>query len=273
MLFNLDCCMSQETTKNNFAWLDSALALHQPVQGHRFGTDTALLAACAPPALQRGKTALNIVDLGAGVGTVGLLVAKKTPHAQVFLVENQPDLCALATQNICENLLENRVTLIREDILAQDFCKKTRCAHPPLSTNTVDAVYTNPPYLAVGCAQQSPDPLKAAAHTMPQDGLEKWVEVIHRLLRPQGLVFAIHRVDHLPDMLALLQDGFGNIRLKMIHPFADKSAHRFLICAQKGSRAPLHVAPPLVLHTQPRVFTPEAHNLHNGTTTIDFGAA
>ena len=63
-------------------WLGGRLMLVQPKRGHRVGTDAALLVAAAGDARQG-----RIVDVGAGVGAVGLALAKRNPLASADLVE------------------------------------------------------------------------------------------------------------------------------------------------------------------------------------------
>ena len=53
-------------------WLGGRLILLQPKRGHRVGTDAALLVAAAGDARQG-----RIVDVGAGVGAVGLALAQR----------------------------------------------------------------------------------------------------------------------------------------------------------------------------------------------------
>ena len=63
-------------------WLGGRLMLTQPKRGHRIGTDAALLVAAAGDDRQG-----RIVDVGAGVGAVGLALAERNPLASVDLVE------------------------------------------------------------------------------------------------------------------------------------------------------------------------------------------
>ena len=67
-------------------WLGGRLVLVQPRRGHRVGTDAALLVAAAGDARQG-----RIVDVGAGVGAVGLALAQRNPLASVDLVELDPE--------------------------------------------------------------------------------------------------------------------------------------------------------------------------------------
>src|SRR5271170_6843705 len=72
-------------------WLGGRLLLLQPKRGHRVGTDAALLVAATGDARQG-----RIVDVGAGVGAVGLALAQRVPLASADLVELDPELARLA---------------------------------------------------------------------------------------------------------------------------------------------------------------------------------
>ena len=75
-------------------WLGGRLQLVEPKRGHRVGTDAALLVAAAGDARQG-----RIVDVGAGVGAVGLALAERNPVASVDLVEIDRELARLAESN------------------------------------------------------------------------------------------------------------------------------------------------------------------------------
>ena len=58
--------------------LDGRLRLLQPRKGHRAGSDAILLAAALPELGQRA-----LLDIGAGVGTIGLAAALLQPGLRV----------------------------------------------------------------------------------------------------------------------------------------------------------------------------------------------
>ena len=93
-------------------WLGGRLLLVQPKRGHRVGTDAALLVAAAGDARQG-----RIVDVGAGVGAVGLAFAQRSSLASVDLVELDPELAALAESNAARNGLQSRTRVLRLDAL------------------------------------------------------------------------------------------------------------------------------------------------------------
>ncbi len=92
-------------------WLGGRLTLLQPRRGHRVGTDAALLVAAA------GAREGRIVDVGAGVGAVGLALAKRSVLASVDLVELDAELAQLAESNAARNGLQARTRVLRLDAL------------------------------------------------------------------------------------------------------------------------------------------------------------
>src|SRR5208283_5811266 len=134
-------------------WLGGRLALVQPKRGHRVGTDAALLAAAA------GTPGGRIVDVGAGVGAVGLALARKSARAFADLVEIDPDLAGLAEINAARNGLEARARVFRLDVL-----KLNERREAGLNDEAADCVVTNPPFFERGTIRVSPDTRRARAH-------------------------------------------------------------------------------------------------------------
>lgn len=230
------------------------LALRQPSRGHRAGTDAVLLArALGDPGL------VHAVDLGAGTGAVGLGLCRLYPQVRATLVEIDPELAALARDNGAANHLESRVAVVVADVLAP------RWRLPVLPAGSVDLVLTNPPYLDGTASRVSPD--RARAHAMPPGGLPLWLRRGAALLKPGGRLVVIHRADALKALLEAWPAGMGRIYIRPIAPRADAPAHRMLVAGLKGSRAPLVLLPPLILHGADGRFTPEVEALHRGEPT------
>lgn len=240
------------------AVLGGRLVLHQPKKGHRAGSDAILLAAAVSARLSG-----LALDVGAGVGTAGLALAALRPGLRIGLVENDPMLAALARQNLDANGLGERGVVYEADVLDP---KSRRAAG--LVDARADLVITNPPFFEPGRARISPEAGKRTAHVMPAGGtLETWIAACLALLAEGGSFIMIHRVDALPEMLAAIVPRAGEITLLPVHPQAEKPAVRILLRARKGSRAPLAIAPPFVLH-RGTAFTPEAEAVHRGEALI-----
>jgi tRNA1(Val) A37 N6-methylase TrmN6 len=247
--------MDEPSEVTEDALLGGRVPLLQPARGHRAGTDAVLLAAAVdvPP---DG----TIADLGAGTGAVGLMVAQRARTARFLFVERDPWLARLCADNIRLNGLEERAEVIEADLLAPARERRARGLLPA----SVDVLATNPPFLEEGRSRTSPDPRRSAAHTLAEGGLERWIRACADLLKPKGQLALIHRADRLADCLRHLERAFGAIRVRPVHHTRTEAAVRVVITAVKGSRAPLLIAPPLVLHRADGRFTPEAEAMHRG---------
>jgi tRNA1(Val) A37 N6-methylase TrmN6 len=244
-------------------WLGGRLTLLQPKRGHRVGTDAALLVAAA------GAPEGRIVDVGAGVGAVGLALAKSLPLASADLVEIDPELARLAESNAARNGLQARARVLRLDALNSS---ERRAAGLAESAN---CVVTNPPFFDAAAVRASPDEGRARAHILAgvEAGatLADWIQASLAILAPGGRFLMIHRPEALTVILAAVGTRLGGLALLPVHPAADASAHRLLVSGVKGSKAPLRLAPALVLHGPDRQLTPEADALHRGDRLIDWG--
>jgi tRNA1(Val) A37 N6-methylase TrmN6 len=228
------------------AFLGGCLTVAQPERGYRAGLDAVLLAAALGAADGAEPLARNsILDVGAGVGTVGLCVAARLPTATVKLLETQSALVALAGDNIVRNGLQQRVQVVHADI--HDRADQLRALG--LVPDAFDHVVCNPPFDIEGQGRRPPNALKARSHVMPEGELEQWVRVLVRYCRPSGTVTMIHRADALPAVLATLDGRLGGLRLLPVHPRDGEAATRIVVQGTKGSRAPLKLLAGLVLHT------------------------
>jgi tRNA1(Val) A37 N6-methylase TrmN6 len=241
------------------AFLGGRLTLLQPVGGHRAGTDAVLLAAAVP------ETASGLLfDLGAGVGAAGLAAARRAPGLAVRLVEIDGAVAALARATIEANGLAERAAVIEADIEGKPSA---------LPAEEADIVLMNPPFYAPGTARPSPNAYRALAHGAREDTDEIWLRRAARLLRPGGRVVVIHRPDALARLLAATGRRFGDTAILPVLPRGGMAATRIVVCGIKGSRAPLRLLAPLVLHEADGRFTPDAEALHEGRAGLGWEAA
>ncbi|MCA3655551.1 MAG: methyltransferase, partial [Methylobacterium sp.] len=134
-----------------------------------------------------------------------------------------------------------------------------------------DAVLTNPPFFSAHRMRLSPT--KAGAHALDaNDGasLEAWIRRAASILKPRGQLLMIHRADSVEAVLAAMRGRLGSLRLRFIHPRAGEDAIRLLVQGVKGSRGPLAIGSPLVLHEADGRFTAEAQAIHEGRARITF---
>ncbi|TAL02867.1 MAG: methyltransferase domain-containing protein [Verrucomicrobia bacterium] len=124
--------------------------LFQLREGHRFSTDDILTAWYGTSWCPTARTAL---DLGSGIGTVGMICAWRLPGAQIVTVEAQPESVTLAQKSARYNGLTDRYE-IREG----DF----RDAGILRVEERFDLITGSPPYFPQGAGIESEHPQKLA---------------------------------------------------------------------------------------------------------------
>jgi tRNA1(Val) A37 N6-methylase TrmN6 len=215
------------------AILGGRLRLVQPAAGYRVGIDPVFLAAAAPDGTRR------VLDLGCGVGTAGLCLARRLTGAAVTGLELQPELAALARRNAVLNDLEGRVSVHEGDLLRPP---------PAVEGGGFDLVLANPPFLEAGRATAPAEPGRALGHIEGEAGLADWIGQGLKLAAPRGRLILIHRPDRLGEILAALDGRAGGIVVFPLWPAAGKPARRIIVAATKGSGAPLTLSAGLVMH-------------------------
>jgi tRNA1(Val) A37 N6-methylase TrmN6 len=242
------------------AFLGGALQILQPQSGYRAGIEAVLLAA-AVPATQRP---FRVLDIGAGVGTAGLCLARRIPHANVVLLEREPALAEIAAENIRRNGLAERVRIAQGEV----GMPAAALAALGLADAAFDHAISNPPFHSHGAGTLAPDALKAGAHAMPESDFDRWARFMARMVRPGGAVTVVHKADALARLLGALESRFGGLSVLPLQPRADACAHRIIIAGTQGSRAPLKLLPPFVLHEADGAFTARAQAILRSGETL-----
>jgi tRNA1(Val) A37 N6-methylase TrmN6 len=232
--------MEVESETSEDAILGGRLRIRQPLRGHRVGHDAILLAAAT--AAHSGELA---VDLGAGVGAAGLVLAARVPGLKLALVEIDAGLCALASENARLNRLDDRTVVVACDVGDVDALLTAG-----LSAGSVDRVLMNPPFHDAQRQNASPDPRRRLAHIGAPGLLARWLGTAARLLKPHGVLTLIWRADGLDDVLGALQPEFGTIAVLPVHPRPGVPAIRVLVRAVKGGHGAQAKCHALVLNNE-----------------------
>ena len=219
--------MEPELTEDTL--LGGRVRVLQPRRGYRVAVDAVLLAAAIDAAAGE-----RVLDLGAGVGAIGLCLATRVAGCAVTGIEMQPALARLAERNAALNGISERVRTIIHD-LAQPL---------PSDLGSFDHVATNPPYLAAAVADPSPDPSKALATVESSADLARWLAVATAAAKSAGTVLVIQRSDRLEEIVThLVGLGWGDVAIKRLPPAA-----RVLIRARRAGTLQRIESPALVLH-------------------------
>lgn len=210
--------------------LAGAWRIVQLRQGHRFSADDLLTAWAA---VQARPHAEHVLDLGAGIGSVGLLVLwKLPPTAQLTMVEVQTVSHTLAQRTVAYNGLHARVTLHCQDL------RTWPGGAFPLITGS-------PPYLTVGNGVQPQHPQKAAARFELHGDVFDYCRAAARSLAADGVFCFCHAADDPRPEQAIPQAGLTLISRQAVYFRASLPPRMALFtCAWAGPRTdqpPLYI--------------------------------
>lgn len=229
------------------ALLRGRIRLFQPKRGPRASLDPILLAGFLTPPFGR------FLDIGCGSGALAFLLLARDPAASGLAVELQPPLRELAVRGRDGNGWRARLEVLEGDV---------RALAPSLGAARFDLVATNPPYRTVDEGPPSPEQARALAYHEITLALAEWLEIAARAVRPGGRVAAILPAARTAELCAEMRAReLSPVRLRAVHPYADRPASRILVEAERAGRRPLTIEPPLVLHLEDARYTPEVMRL------------
>jgi tRNA1(Val) A37 N6-methylase TrmN6 len=145
--------------------------------GHRFSTDDVLTAWYGTSWV---PSAARVLDLGSGIGSVGMIAAWRLPGASFVTIEAQDDSVRLARKSAAYNGLESRY-----EIRHSDFRDATALG----PDETFDLVLGSPPYFPPGTGIEGDHPQKVACRFELRGDIADYVRVAAKHLAPGG-VFA-----------------------------------------------------------------------------------
>ena len=164
-------------------------------KGHRFSTDDVLTAwygtSWAP-------AASRVLDLGSGIGSVGMIAAWRLPGARFVTVEAQQESVRLARKSANYNGLTSRY-----EIRCADF----RSADALAPGERFDLVLGSPPYFPVGTGIEGDHPQKIACRFELRGDLRDYARVTHEHLAPGGMFACVFPEDQRDRVEQAAQDA------------------------------------------------------------------
>ncbi len=225
------------------------LPLAQLRRGYRTNVDALWLAAFAA----RKKPARACIDLGCGVGPVGLSLAFVGAAERVTLIDVSEETIALAIRNA-------RPFGERVDAQVADLRKPL----PKTLMHKFDLVVANPPWAARE-SRPSPNAVRATARTGDAETLPGFVRAARAALGAAGRACFIYPANDLPQLLMLLAKvGLEPKRLRMIHPLPDAPARAGLVEAKPARPGGLRVESPFYAMRAPGEWSDEARQIIDG---------
>ena len=156
--------------------------LFQLRDGHRFSTDDVLTAWYGTTWCPVART---ILDLGSGIGTVGMIAAWRCPGARLVTIEAQEESVRLAKKSAAWNGLAERYEVRLGDFRASGILS---------DDEKFDLVLGSPPYFPAGSGVEGEHPQKIACRFEMRGTIADYGAVAAKSLESGGLFSCVFPV-------------------------------------------------------------------------------
>ncbi|MFW6386339.1 MAG: peptide chain release factor N(5)-glutamine methyltransferase [Bacillota bacterium] len=193
-------------------YVDQSVLIPRPETEHLVAE---VIAHCEEKELEEA----NIVDVGTGSGAIMVSLGSNLPGARIAGIDCSGAALAVAEKNIEKQGLEERLKVIKGDLL-QPFVERGK--------SNVDIVVSNPPYIARKEMEELPPEVlrePEAALNGGRQGLELYQRLIpqaHKVLRPGGFLFLEIGCKQAEEVKQLLAEGWEQIEVKKDYSGLDR---------------------------------------------------
>ncbi len=195
------------------------MLLYQPESGYCYNSDSIFLYDFINRFNPKGR----VLDVGAGCGIVGLLVARDNSGVLLDAVEKQAAFAEYATINARVNKIE--YNLHECDFL--DFVAEEK----------YDFIVSNPPFYPEG-VQKSRDEMLYHARYNIHLPLDAFFKKVSQILKPHShFIFCYDATQFGAICVALERVKMRVVDVQFVHPKVDRAASLVMIHARNGSRA------------------------------------
>ena len=200
-------------------YLPNGITLEIPEGVFPLGTDSMALADFA-----RLSPGAKVLDLGAGAGTLGLLLCAAGRDCSVTGLEWDPRAHTAALENIRRNGLGGRL---------ESICADIQQIPGLLAPGSFTAVVSNPPYFSGGPASKA-YPLARQEALCP---LEDWIAGAARALKYGGDFYLVYRPEGLARVISLASaQGLEAKRLRLLRHRQGGEISLILLQFRKGGK-------------------------------------
>ena len=204
------------------------MLLYQPQEGYCYNSDSVFLSDFINYFKPKGR----VLDVGAGCGIVGLLVARQNPKIELEAVEKQDIFVEYATINA-------RVNKIPYKIHHKSFLELDEDAK-------YDYVISNPPFYPHKSTKSNNSMLSIARYNnnLP---LSDFFKKVSRVLKPKShFVFCYDATQFGIICAELDKVKLRVVDVQFVHPKVDRAASLVMIHARNGSKSLMKVWEPFI---------------------------
>ena len=209
------------------------MLLYQPESGYCYNSDSVFLYDFIISFKPRGR----ILDVGAGCGIVGLLVArdanKLNPlHVELEAVEKQDTFAQYAINNARINNIPYK--LYKDDFLSLHV------------ENKYDYIVSNPPFYHDGATKSENEMLFNARYNINLP-MNKFFKKVSQLLKPKSHFIFCYDATQFGLICAELDKvNMRVVDVQFVHPKKDRAASLVLVHARNGSKSLMKIWEPFI---------------------------
>jgi tRNA1(Val) A37 N6-methylase TrmN6 len=224
------------------------MLLYQPQSGYCYNSDSIFLYDFISSFKPKGR----LLDVGAGCGVVGLLVAKDNPKVKLEAVEKQDAFVEYATINARVNKIEYKI--YKKDFLELDDEYK------------YDYIISNPPFYHESISVSEDEMLFNARYNINLP-LKDFFKKVSRVLKPHSHFIFCYDASQFSLICAELERvKLRVVDVRFVHPRLDKKASLVMLHVRNGSKSMLNVHKPLIAF-EGKEFSDEVQSIYKKAST------
>ena len=222
--------------------LDKQVKIYQPTDGYRASTDAVFLSSLVDE--RKLKNGAKILDVGSGTGAISLCLASRMKDKEIKIkgLDIQKELVELSNRSAKANNFQNILSYENFDIRED---RKEELTNPPYSDHDMP----------------SPNESKKLAHNHQNFDLTGWLIFCIKMLKSKGELYLINRAEAIDEILSVLHNRAGDIRILPLYSKHGQDAKRVAIIAKRGARGITKILPPFYVHNQDGSYTDEAQRI------------
>lgn len=203
------------------------MLIYQPLDGYCYNSDSLFLYDFISSFNPKNR----VLDVGAGSGVLGLLIARDFQKVTLSGVEKQDIFVQLAKINARVNKID--YTIYHDDFLNLNEDLK------------YDFIISNPPFYHSGVTKSQNEMLYNARYSINLT-LESFFQKTRRLLKPNShFIFCYDASQFGLVCEELAKAKLKPVDVRFVYPKKDRSASLVMIHAKNGSKSLMKVLPPL----------------------------
>lgn len=191
------------------------------------------------------------VEIGAGSGMISILVQAKNKLKNITAFEIQSCMADLCQKNIELNSLQEKITLVRDDV--KNFKEYVKPA-------SVDVVFSNPPfYKATNFKQSEVKKIAKEDACLPVDVL---ASVSAKMLKDGGSFYCVYSAERVIELLVELQKNKLTTKEIFFTENGKGEVNLVVLKAVKGGKSGVKILPNLVRNDADGKYLETLHTKH-----------